>query len=136
MKQKARLSAIRRTRLPVRKLQLALDNIPGTQWDFLIERSQLALRWEQSQSECTRVIGKRELEHFGHFLAVSIARAIKTGNANLFRGLADAIETWRNHKPEKILDPLCLHLIDFCMRNDPGPFQLRDIIEHLSSRGV
>jgi len=124
--------------LPFRKLQFALDRIPGTQWDYVIEQTQLALQWKarSEKNPQLRSIAERELMHFGEFLASSIRHALKNKNADLFRGLANAIEAYAKHEPNKIFDnPVSLHLMLFCL-NNPQPITVRDVIKCLKANGV
>lgn len=137
MKARKRLDAIKKTEHWVTRRALVQDHVPGTEFDFWIDRVSGAIRYAKyfPEADLTKKddVGARlrnsTLLSFGEMLGEKVAAR----DSGFFRRLADALDTWRTHKP--VPDQRRSALVEICVPPD-GPHEMKDILKHLPAYGV
>jgi hypothetical protein len=138
MKTRQRLKRIKDSKSWMERRQLARDEVPGTRFDWLIPNLIGSLgylernpggkkKYYNDGSVDIAGLAADSIKAFGH----DLTRAIKSGNSNLFRQWADAVDAWHAHRPQPDKFELAIQL--FCVPPDKG-FSIREIIMHLQSQ--
>lgn len=142
MKSRERLQHIRQSKSWTERLALARDRLPGTPFDWLIPdllgtvRSLDLHPWKRPKSYFLpddridlAALNRDDLAGFGE----DLARAVASGNSQLFRDWADAVDAWHKHKPYE--DKTRAALIRFCVPPS-RKFSMRSVIAHLVQIGI
>ena len=137
MKTRERLARIKKSKSWTERLALAKDRLPGTRFDielpFLIGALQAHRNYSPAKRDLVKLpdglpgLGALALITLSDF-GVELATAVADGNSELFREWADAIDTWKSHKPFE--DKLRAAIIRFCVPPQ-GVFSVRSIENHL-----
>lgn len=137
MNTQRRLKAMKEARLWGRKVEIASDEYPGTDFDKIIEDMIDGLRWagenrawhipSQDGNTDSRPMGEFVLMQWGH----TFAHAIKRGDSKFFHELANAIDVSRNHVPQP--DRLRCDILSVCSPDHPT--SIRYLLQRLEMRG-
>jgi hypothetical protein len=122
MKTRERLGRIKEAKFDHEKLWLARDVVPGTELDMKI----VAV----CQAKDPKIYVQGAMGAIID-LGEELAEAIRTGNAELFRQYADAIEAHKRHKP--VPEKLRAAIIRYCIPSNRS-FAMRDIHAELKRR--
>jgi hypothetical protein len=140
MKNKERNQRLQEAESNLDRLALARDEIPGSQFDDLIADAMLFSRSpDEAGFDYWKSLSEKQFLSFGHLLA----RGIVEGNSGFFRSLADAIDLWREHKPnpdkrlEALFEIVRLQSSNEMLAQGPLPkLSMRAVIAYMRGKGL
>jgi hypothetical protein len=127
---------MRKTKSWVQRRLLAKDSLPGTRFDGLMEFLIQALAYAKEESKDYFTAGQIDIHAMAkdtiYGFGLSLVKAMKERNSQLFYDWGNAVENLRLHRP--CPDKLRQAIIEFCIP-PTKPVSVRSVLAHLKTMG-